>query len=83
LETCYLPSEKQQTGVRVSRDLLVKVRHIAVDRNANLNDIIEQALMEWYDRQPERAKYGPAEPSKPVKPGRPIKLVPPPKPEEP
>lgn len=74
MESLNLPSEKQQAGVRISKDLLTKVRHVAVDRSATLNDVVEQALLEWYERQPEKDKYGVAEPSKPVKIGRPIRI---------
>jgi hypothetical protein len=74
MEICSVTSDKQQAGVRISKDLLLKARHIAVDRGTTLNDIVEVALLEWYGRQTEREKYGPAEPSKPTKAGRPIKV---------
>jgi hypothetical protein len=53
------PRGREQVGARLSKDLVAKLGHIAIDRDQTLNDLLEEALVDWYERQPERQTYGP------------------------
>jgi hypothetical protein len=50
--------DRKQVGARLSKDLVAKLGHIAIDRDVTLNDLIEGALASWYNKQPERTAYG-------------------------
>jgi hypothetical protein len=50
--------DRKQVGARLSKDLVAKLGHVAIDRDVTLNDLIEGALASWYNRQPERESYG-------------------------
>lgn len=67
---------RKQTGVRIWDELMEAIGHIAIDRKLGkkgVSPLVEQALLEWYDRQPEKAKYGEVVVPPPTKMGRPKK----------
>lgn len=54
-----MAEERKQMGSRLPKALVVKLGKIALDRDVPLNDIIEGALVDWYNAQPEQPTYGP------------------------
>lgn len=49
---------RKQVGVRLPKELVLKLSHIALDREVTLNELVKAALIDWYERQPEKARYG-------------------------
>lgn len=46
-----------QLLVRVPQELHRALKHVAVDRDTSVNDVVTQALQEWWRAQPERRRY--------------------------
>lgn len=68
-----MADERKQIGARLSKDLVAKLNHVAIDRDVTLNDLIEHALVDWYKRQPEHETYGDVALAEPPKAGKPHK----------
>jgi predicted HicB family RNase H-like nuclease len=54
-----VPAEKDRVQVllRIPRDLHRSLKHAAVDRNISVNEMLSQALRDWWKTQPERDRY--------------------------
>jgi hypothetical protein len=50
--------ERKQLGSRLPKALVVKLGKVALDRDVSLNDIVEGALVDWFNMQEEQAVYG-------------------------
>jgi hypothetical protein len=73
LTETQMAEERKQVGARLSKDLVAKLGHVAIDRDVTLNDLIENALADWYSRQPESESYGTVVLTDAPKPGKPPK----------
>jgi predicted HicB family RNase H-like nuclease len=49
--------DRVQVLLRLPRDLHRALKHAAVDRDTSVNEMLSQALREWWKDQPERVRY--------------------------
>ena len=50
--------ERKQSGVRIRTDITRQLGHIALARDMSLAAVMEAAMVDWYNRQPEAKTYG-------------------------
>jgi predicted HicB family RNase H-like nuclease len=51
------PGRDRALSVRLPESLHKALRHLAVDNDKSLNDVVVWALEEWWSSRPERAAY--------------------------
>jgi hypothetical protein len=67
--TSTVAEDRKQTGVRLSKDLILKLSHYALDHGISFNEALERAVAAWWEQQPEKEKYGPILLAAPAKRG--------------
>jgi len=50
--------ERVQLLLRIPRSLHRALRHVAIDRETSMNDLVVSTLEKWWGEQPERKTYG-------------------------
>jgi hypothetical protein len=50
------PEERKQVGFRLSVRLMKELRHLAVDEDKNLNDLVEEAIQDLLKKYKEMLK---------------------------
>jgi len=52
------PSDRRPYGLRLDQDLMREIKHLAVDHDRAMNDLVEEALQDMLKKYKERRKEG-------------------------